>query len=110
MSTRITPATGWNRPPARLRTPSTGSFRIQRRPGRWDDAAESSSRPITAGPVRLPLSFVNTTLLRADRVIVLTPKMGGADGISEMTRQWVHVRDRSEEHTSELQPRLHLVC
>ncbi len=41
--------------------------------------------------MRLPLSFVNTTLLRADRVIVLTPKMGGADGISEMTRQWVHV-------------------
>src|SRR5213075_1375434 len=25
------------------------------------------------------------------RVIVLTPMMGGADGISEMTRQWVRV-------------------
>ena len=25
------------------------------------------------------------------RVIVITPMMGGADGISEMTRQWVHV-------------------
>jgi phosphatidylinositol alpha-1,6-mannosyltransferase len=29
--------------------------------------------------------------LRIERVIVLTPKMGGADGISEMTRQWVRV-------------------
>jgi phosphatidylinositol alpha-1,6-mannosyltransferase len=29
--------------------------------------------------------------LRHERVVVLTPMMGGADGISEMTRQWVRV-------------------
>lgn len=30
-------------------------------------------------------------MLRAERVVVVTPKMGGADGISEVTRQWVAV-------------------
>jgi phosphatidylinositol alpha-1,6-mannosyltransferase len=29
--------------------------------------------------------------LRHDRVVLLTPMMGGADGISEMTRQWARV-------------------
>lgn len=41
--------------------------------------------------MRPPPSFANTRQLRTERVIVLTPKMGGADGISEMTRQWVNV-------------------
>ena len=34
-------------------------------------------------------SFENTKPLRVDRIVVLTPMMAGADGISEMTRQWV---------------------
>src|SRR5436190_11075860 len=38
-----------------------------------------------------PLSSANTKPLRHERVVVLTPMMGGADGISEMTRQWVRV-------------------
>ena len=33
-----------------------------------------------------------------DRAIVLTPLMGGADGISEMTRQWVHVLESHVGH------------
>ena len=37
------------------------------------------------------LSSANTKPLRHERVVVLTPMMGGADGISEMTRQWVRV-------------------
>ena len=31
-------------------------------------------------------------------VIVLTPMMGGADGISEMTRQWVRVLESRVGH------------
>ena len=37
------------------------------------------------------LSSANTKPLRYERLVVLTPMMGGADGISEMTRQWVRV-------------------
>src|SRR5205085_12535498 len=37
------------------------------------------------------LSSANTRPLRHERVVVMTPRMGGADGISEMTRQWVRV-------------------
>ena len=37
------------------------------------------------------LSSANTKPLPPDRIVVLTPMMGGADGISEMTRQWVRV-------------------
>jgi glycosyltransferase involved in cell wall biosynthesis len=36
--------------------------------------------------------------LRVDRVIVLTPKMAGADGISEMTRQWVRILESRIGH------------
>jgi glycosyltransferase involved in cell wall biosynthesis len=32
---------------------------------------------------------MNTKPLRVDRIVVVTPMMAGADGISEMTRQWV---------------------
>src|SRR5690242_9298440 len=32
------------------------------------------------------------------RVVVLTPLMGGADGISEMTRQWVGVLESRVGH------------
>jgi phosphatidylinositol alpha-1,6-mannosyltransferase len=37
------------------------------------------------------LSSANTKPLRYERLVLLTPMMGGADGISEMTRQWVRV-------------------
>src|SRR5881394_743293 len=76
----------------------------------WDVAAGRSSRRVTAGRTPRPLSSTNTRQLpqalsalvdsppsvntagrAVARVIVLTPMMGGADGISEMTRQWVRV-------------------
>ena len=38
-----------------------------------------------------PPRSVKTAERAVARVVVLTPMMGGADGISEMTRQWVRV-------------------
>src|SRR5258705_870793 len=84
---------------------------MRRRRRTWGVAAGRSSRRITAGRTPRPLSSTNTRQLpqtlsalvdspppsvktaerAVTRVIVLTPMMGGADGISEMTRQWVRV-------------------
>src|SRR5262245_11360676 len=76
----------------------------------WDAVAGRWSHRNTAGRTRRPHSSTNTSSLpqtqskwveasrpavdkgaRAARFVFLTPLMGGADGISEMTRQWVRV-------------------
>src|SRR2546422_7661554 len=61
--------------------------------------------------------FPYTTLFRSERALRAADRLGGhfvqghVDGVAEVTRAeqrgdaW-----RSEEHTSELQSRLHLVC
>src|SRR5687768_17884466 len=71
--------------------------------------------------------FPYTTLFRSDaqrRAIVLARKTGGGPAGAELCQDGsgehderdpqqldvIHHRQRSEEHTSELQSRLHLVC
>src|SRR6185503_5363931 len=76
----------------------------------WDAVGARWLHRNTAGRTRRPHSSTNTRLLpqtlstraeasrlsvdksaRPARFVFLTPLMGGADGISEMTRQWVRV-------------------
>src|SRR2546429_9985600 len=69
------------------------------------------------GPTHKGTRFVHTlngTAVAVSRCLVaLLENNQQADGsvlIPEVLRPWIGGRERSEEHTSELQSRLHLVC
>src|SRR5687768_18188274 len=88
------------RPPRPTLFPYTTLFRSQRhkRIGVFQSPAKSSDRARLAG----------ANLIDADRCAVELPALTyeSARGFDQLRLQW---RERSEEHTSELQSRLHLV-
>ena len=57
----------------------------------WSHAAAALIERIPSHCHRRSQRWMRGRGLRPMNVIVLTPMMGGADGISEMTRQWVRV-------------------
>src|SRR2546422_7921698 len=65
--------------------------------------------PFTQGTADSNEVWVNTTATSGKRVIGRSGALGAYNGVDPWSH-FINIYMRSEEHTSELQSRLHLVC